>query len=87
MAQELEGQTTGSFTATSPSVTPGTLNSAPATGANGMTSEFSANIYGAALFGNLFLTWIARKAEDCIARRATIWHLFIYKGHNYEENY
>ena len=44
----------------------------------GPGAALTAREYGAALFGNLFLTWIARKAEDCIARRAIIWHLFIY---------
>ena len=34
--------------------------------------------YGATLFGNLFLTWLARNAEDSVARRAIIWALFIY---------
>jgi hypothetical protein len=44
----------------------------------GPGASLTAREYGAALFGNLFLTWIARNAEDCIARRAIIWHLFIY---------
>ncbi|MFO7889000.1 MAG: hypothetical protein R6V04_01535 [bacterium] len=44
----------------------------------GPGAALTAREYGAALIGNLFLTWIARKAEDCIARRAIIWHLFIY---------
>ena len=44
----------------------------------GPGAALTAREYGAALFGNLFLTWLARKAEDCIARRAIIWHLFIY---------
>lgn len=44
----------------------------------GPGAALTAREYGAALFGNLFLTWIARKAEDCVARRAIIWHLFIY---------
>jgi hypothetical protein len=34
--------------------------------------------YGAALIGILLLTWLARNAEDSIARRAIIWNLFIY---------
>ena len=34
--------------------------------------------FGATLFGNLFLTWLARNAEDSTARRAIIWHLFVY---------
>jgi len=44
----------------------------------GSGAALTAREYGATLFGNLFLTWIARNAEDCIARRAIIWHLFIY---------
>lgn len=44
----------------------------------GPGDALTAREYGAALIGNLFLTWIARKAEDSIARRAIIWHLFIY---------
>lgn len=44
----------------------------------GPGAALTAREYGAALLGNLFLTWIARKAEDSIARRAIIWHLFIY---------
>ncbi|NQT27594.1 hypothetical protein HQ585_19725 [candidate division KSB1 bacterium] len=44
----------------------------------GPGAAFTARLYGATLFGNLFLTWLARTAENCIARRAIIWHLFIY---------
>lgn len=44
----------------------------------GPGAALTAREYGAALFGNLFLTWLARNAEDSIARRAIIWHLFIY---------
>ncbi len=44
----------------------------------GPGAALTAREYGATLFGNLFLTWIARKAEDCVARRAIIWDLFIY---------
>ena len=44
----------------------------------GLGAALTAREYGAALIGNLFLTGIARKAEDCIARRAIIWHLFVY---------
>lgn len=36
--------------------------------------------YGAALMGTLILTWLARNAEDSIARRAIIWYLFVYDG-------
>ena len=34
--------------------------------------------YGAALVGNLLLTWFARDAGESKARRAIILHLFIY---------
>ena len=44
----------------------------------GSGAALTAREYGATLVGNLFLTWIARNAEDSIARRAIIWHLFIY---------
>lgn len=44
----------------------------------GPGAALTAREYGAALIGNLFLTWLARNAKDCIARRAIIWHLFIY---------
>lgn len=44
----------------------------------GAGAALTAREYGATIFGNLFLTWIARNAEDCLARRAIIWHLFIY---------
>jgi hypothetical protein len=33
---------------------------------------------GAALIGNLMLTWFAREAEKSIARKAIILHLFVY---------
>lgn len=36
--------------------------------------------YGAALMGTLILTWLARNAEDSIARQAIIWYLFTYNG-------
>lgn len=44
-------------------------------GAGGM---FTAREYGAALFGNMFLTWYARNAEESEARRAIILALFVY---------
>jgi hypothetical protein len=44
-------------------------------GAGGM---FTARIYGAALFGNLLLTWFARNTGDSDARRAIILDLLIY---------
>ena len=34
--------------------------------------------YGAALMGNLMLTWFARDVEKSIARKAIILHLFVY---------
>lgn len=46
----------------------------------GAGAALTAREYGAALFGNLFLTWLARNAEDSIARRAITWHLFVYDG-------
>ncbi len=44
----------------------------------GQGAALTAREYGAALIGNLLLTWLARNAEDSIARRAIIWNLFIY---------
>ena len=44
----------------------------------GPGSALTAREYGAALIGNLLLTWLARNAEDSIARRAIIWNLFVY---------
>lgn len=44
----------------------------------GPGAALTAREYGAALIGNLLLTWLARNAEDSIARRAIIWDLFIY---------
>src|SRR4030042_3156575 len=41
-------------------------------------AALTAREYGAALIGNLLLTWLARNAEDSVARRAIIWNLFIY---------
>jgi len=41
-------------------------------------ASLTAREYGAALIGNLFLTWLARNAEDSLARQAIIWALFIY---------
>jgi hypothetical protein len=36
--------------------------------------------YGAALIGNLLLTWFARNVKKSIARKAIILHLFVYDG-------
>jgi hypothetical protein len=44
----------------------------------GAAGLFMAREYGAALVGNLLLTWYARDAEQSTARRAIILHLFIY---------
>ncbi|MBN2414169.1 hypothetical protein JXQ31_21015 [candidate division KSB1 bacterium] len=44
----------------------------------GPGASLTAREYGASLIGNLFLTWLARNAEDSIARRAIIWDLFVY---------
>lgn len=44
----------------------------------GPGAALTAREYGAALIGNLLLTWLARNAEDSVARRAIIWNLFIY---------
>ncbi len=39
---------------------------------------FTAREYGAALFGNLFLCWLAKDAAESDARRAIIAALFVY---------
>ena len=44
----------------------------------GPGAALTAREYGAALIGNLLLTWLARNSEDSIARRAIIWNLFVY---------
>lgn len=44
----------------------------------GPGAALTAREYGAALIGNLLLCWLARNAEDFIARRAIIWNLFVY---------
>ncbi len=41
-------------------------------------SALTAREYGAALMGNLLLTWLARNAEESLARRAIVWNLFAY---------
>jgi hypothetical protein len=43
-------------------------------------TTLTAREYGAALIGNLLLTWLGRNSEDSIARRAIIWYLFVYDG-------
>ena len=44
----------------------------------GPGAALTAREYGATLFGNMCLTWLSRNSEDSVARRAIIWHLFIY---------
>jgi len=44
----------------------------------GPGAAFTARLYGAALFGNLLLTWLARNTNDNTARRAISWHLCVY---------
>jgi hypothetical protein len=44
----------------------------------GAAGMFTAREYGAALFGNLFLCWYARRAGESDARRAIILGLFVY---------
>jgi len=46
--------------------------------AYGTGAALTAREYGAALVGNLLLAWLARNAEESVARRAIIWDLFIY---------
>ena len=45
---------------------------------SGIGQTYPAREYGASLFGNMFLAWMGRNAEDSTARRAIIWALFIY---------
>jgi hypothetical protein len=44
----------------------------------GPGGAFTSREYGAALFGNLMLTWFARNATESAVRRAIILALFIY---------
>jgi hypothetical protein len=44
----------------------------------GAGATFPAREYGAALFGNLALTWFAREAAESVARLAIIRALFVY---------
>ena len=44
----------------------------------GPGAALTAREYGAALVGNLMLTWFARNAEESVARRAIIIDLFVY---------
>lgn len=44
----------------------------------GPGAALTAREYGAALIGNLMLTWFARNIEKSVARKAIILHLFVY---------
>jgi hypothetical protein len=44
----------------------------------GPGAAITAREYGAALLGNLMLTWFARNAEESVARRAIVLDLFVY---------
>ena len=44
----------------------------------GPGAALTAREYGAALIGNLMLTWFARNAEESVVRRAIILDLFVY---------
>ncbi len=44
----------------------------------GPGAALTAREYGAALIGNLLLTWLARNAEESSAKNAIIWNLFVY---------
>jgi len=44
----------------------------------GPAGTFAAREYGAALFGILILTWLARNTGDRIARRAILLQLLVY---------
>jgi len=44
----------------------------------GPGAALTAREYGAALMGNLMLTWFARAAEKSVTRKAIILHLFVY---------
>jgi hypothetical protein len=46
--------------------------------AYGPGAALTAREYGAALMGNLMLTWFARETEKSLARKAIILHLFVY---------
>jgi hypothetical protein len=44
----------------------------------GPGAAITAREYGAALLGTFVLTWLARNAEESMARRAIVWDLFVY---------
>ena len=41
-------------------------------------AALTAREYGAAMMGILIMTWMARNAEESVARRAIIWNLYVY---------
>lgn len=46
----------------------------------GPGGTFTAREYGAAMFGVLMLTWLARETRDATARRAILVGLLVYDG-------
>ncbi|MFC1550022.1 hypothetical protein ACFL46_01875 [Candidatus Neomarinimicrobiota bacterium] len=44
----------------------------------GEAGIFMARVYGATLFGNMFLTWQAKTIEESVAKKAIIKDLFVY---------
>ncbi len=58
-------------------VLPG-LDLGPAEHAYGSGAALTAREYGAALAGNLLLTWLARSVEKGVVRTAIVWNLFVY---------
>jgi len=44
----------------------------------GPGAAITAREYGAALLGNLMLTWFSRNAQESVARRAIVLNLFVY---------
>jgi len=46
----------------------------------GAGGTFTARIYGAAVFGTMVLTWLARNAAETRARHAILLDLFVYDG-------
>ena len=44
----------------------------------GPGAAITAREYGAALLGNLMITWFARNAAESVARRAIVLDLFVY---------
>ena len=46
----------------------------------GAGGTFTARAYGAALFGTMVLTWVARNVAEARARHAILLDLFVYDG-------